>query len=120
MIDLEVPVRIVSEANQRGAWFAGYTRKKRQQAEVSRCLHTRERPPLPCKVTLTRYGAGLLDSDNMVGGFKHVRDQVAEWLGCGDSTRDPIKWVYGEQVKTTKDDAPRYWCRIEIEAVPSA
>lgn len=117
MIDVHIPIRIVSEANQREHPFVTHKRKKKQQAEVSRCLHTRERPPLPCRVTLTRYGRGTMDTDNMVGGFKHVRDKIAEWLGCGDSPNDPIEWVYGEQVKTTAQDAPHYKCAVLIEGV---
>ena len=50
----------------------------------------------PCTVTLTRVAPRELDDDNLIGGFKSVRDGVADWLGLADN--DPrVKWRYAQQ-----------------------
>ncbi len=36
----------------------------------------------------------LQDSDQLSGCLKSCRDAVAKWLGCDDSPRGPIRWVY--------------------------
>ena len=49
--------------------------------------------PPRIRVTLTRICLGGLDSDNLQGAFKYVRDEVARWLGRDDG--DPsYEWVY--------------------------
>lgn len=48
------------------------------------------------RVTFTRYGAKMLDDDNLRSAFKHARDGVAKWLGIDDA--DPrIVWEYAPQ-----------------------
>lgn len=61
----------------------------------------------PMTVTLTRTGACLLDSDNLVGAFKAIRDGIAKTLGCGDGPEGPITWRY-EQRK----GAPSITCEV--------
>lgn len=96
----DVPsVRVVSEANSREHWAARHRRHKAQRFAVLAVLGPRSRrPPLPCVVTLTRKGPRKLDTDNLAGGFKAVRDAVAEWLGVDDSPDAPVEWRY-EQAK---------------------
>jgi hypothetical protein len=50
------------------------------------------KPALPCTVTMTRVApSNGLDSDNLSGSMKAIRDAVAEWLGVDD--RDArIEW----------------------------
>ena len=50
----------------------------------------------PFLVTLTRIGPRLADDDNVVGGLKSVRDEVADWLGTGDSPTSPVRWRYSQ------------------------
>ena len=43
-------------------------------------------------VCLTRLSMGRLDDDNLAGAFKHVRDEIARWLGCDDNPGAPVRW----------------------------
>lgn len=48
---------------------------------------------LPIVVTLTRYSAGTLDDDNLIGACKAIRDGIADWLRIDDA--DPrVRYVY--------------------------
>jgi hypothetical protein len=49
-------------------------------------------------VSLVRFGPGLLDDDNLAGGFKPLRDAVAQRLGIDDAD-GRVRWEYG-QVET--------------------
>jgi hypothetical protein len=50
--------------------------------------------PIPARVTLTRHACRALDSDNLQGAFKAIRDQVATHFGFDD--RNPnVTWAYG-------------------------
>jgi hypothetical protein len=52
---------------------------------------------LPVDVHLTRYASRALDSDNLVGSMKHVRDAVAHWLGIDDG--DPrVSYQVGQRI----------------------
>lgn len=53
--------------------------------------------PAPFVVTLTRIGPRDLDTDNVQGACKSIRDQVAGELGYGDSPKDPISWAYAQE-----------------------
>lgn len=98
-IRFKCPVRIESEANRRDHWAARHRRFAKQKRVVA--LHllalggmARPRPPLV--VELTRIGPRSLDTDNLAGGCKAVRDQIAAWLGVDDG--DPrVEWRYGQQ-----------------------
>ena len=117
MIDLLLPIKITSPANgSHGHWAADAKRRKDQRTITKWGLMGQPKPALPVVVTLTRIGVRDLDSDNLAGGFKSVRDEVAAWLGCGDSTRDPITWVYQQQ----RGEPKQYACRIKIESVTNA
>jgi hypothetical protein len=52
-----------------------------------------------CRVTLTAYrrGSRQLDSDNLVGGLKPLRDAIAAWLGLDDRD-DTVAWEYHQVV----------------------
>lgn len=112
MLTITLPIKITSPANgSHGHWASDAKRRKDQRTITKWGLMGAPRPPLPVVVTLTRIGVRDLDSDNLAGGFKSVRDEVAAWLGCGDSTRDPITWQY-----TQERGAPRqYAVRITVE-----
>lgn len=63
------------------------------------------------RVTIIRISAGTLDTDGLAGALKHVRDEVAAWLGIDDSARSPASWRVGQQ----KGPPKGYAVRIEIE-----
>lgn len=95
-----LPVRVVSEANQREHWAAKYRRKRDQQTAVRRRFDTiPERfdhwtPPFEIK--LTRLGGRSLDTDNLAGAFKHVRDELARVLGINDGNGLHATWSYAQ------------------------
>lgn len=53
-------------------------------------------PPLPLCVTITRNAPRGLDSDNLAGAAKHIRDGIAAWLEVDDRS-DLIQWRYGQR-----------------------
>lgn len=108
--DIFGPIVVVSEANQRGFWWSKDKRRKEQRGNSALlvCAYT----PLAFRrrvthVTLTRYGQRLLDTDNLAGAFKAVRDGIADALGIDDGT---IPWQY-DQLKS-----PLLGIRISLHA----
>lgn len=119
LLDVTLPIRTVSEANQRAPWAV--TKRK---AEQRKAVGTRLRAwqasgmggaPLslevPVDVQLTRIAPCRLDSDNLGSAFKAVRDEIAKWLGVDDKKEDLVRWLPPAQCK----GKPReYGVRIEI------
>jgi hypothetical protein len=123
-VRMVLPIRTVSEANAHTHWRTKATRAKAQRGTVllalrqpltrfRQALATSERPkveslsngnvvPLngrgilsPIAVTIRRIAPGMLDSDNLAGSQKHVRDGIADALGIDD--RDPrVAWIYSQ------------------------
>ena len=93
----EVPVRLISESNQREHWRARHKRKKDQQEMVSAAWPRRARVSLPCVVTLTRVGPKRLDSDNLAGSFKHCQDFLAKLLKVDDGDVANVMWQYKQE-----------------------
>lgn len=99
-LDVFVPIKTVSEANQREHWAVKHKRKKDQQEEVSAALQNAlrgRRVQMPCTVTLTRIGPKALDTDNLAGAMKHAQDEVARKLGIDDGDVEKVKWVYQQR-----------------------
>jgi len=100
IIRVWLPIRIRSEGNVRQGWRAVAHRKKQHRDEVFLVVGAHQRqlelePPL--RVTLIRIGPRDLDSDNLVAGFKFVRDGVALAVGIDDGDRERIRWRYGQR-----------------------
>ncbi len=104
-----IPVRTVSEANTRCHWAVRAKRAKehKHMAAVYTGLTARKGTPtyLPGPksqfiIRLTRIGRKM-DSDNLAGSMKAVRDGIAYWLDIDDGD-DRITWRY-DQVKPGKD-----------------
>jgi hypothetical protein len=96
VLRLELPIRTVSEANLREAWYVRMRRKQAQQRVVALHLGPLGRPEPPLVITLTRVATRQLDTDNLAGAHKHVRDAVALWLGLDDG--DPrLTWRYAQE-----------------------
>lgn len=114
---LEAPIRVVSEANAHEHWRVRSKRAKGQRGLIKLLLRAKlaTPPAAPLVVRLTRIAPRDLDSDNLAGAFKHVRDGVADWLGVDD--RSPqIDWRYGQERGPTK----LYSIRVEIGPWPDA
>lgn len=92
MIQLVVPIRIESEMNRRDHWAARYRRFKSQKKAVGYCLLAHRVPDLPVTVTMTRVAPKALDTDNLAGGMKAVRDAIAAWLAVDDADMRVI-WI---------------------------
>jgi hypothetical protein len=127
-LELELALRIVSEANRRDHWSKAARRASEQRsfarmAMTSRLAGTLLRtaippeasrmlaPAGPLVVTLTRVAPRELDGDNLQRALKAVRDGIADALGVDD--RDPrVTWQYGQ----ARGAAKRYAVRITIDA----
>lgn len=96
---LTVPLRVVSEANQRGFWRKRAARTKAQRAQIAAewlAAFGKMAPKPPYVVRLTRLGGRALDSDNLAGAFKAVRDELARIVGTDD--RSPLySWQYEQR-----------------------
>lgn len=102
--DVVVPVRLVSESNQREHWAAKHRRMVNQQFATYICLcgaiaNVADRSVRkPLTVTLTRIGPRRMDGDNNVGSFKHVQDSVAGFFGVDDGDRKAVRWRYAQKI----------------------
>lgn len=124
---LEIPIRTVSEANQRCHWSVRAKRAKRQRNAVALFCRTRvdwRRLVVEwslfrdsrATVELTRVSPRVLDDDNLRGALKATRDQIADELGL-KSDRDPrVCWVYAQQRGKPKEHA----VTVEVELVTMA
>jgi hypothetical protein len=108
-----LPVRTVGGLNAREHWRARAARVKKERGGAFLVVRMGACYPdsLPVVVTLTRLSAGTLDSDNLQGAMKAIRDGVADAYGVADN--DPlITWKY-EQERCARGN---YGVRIEVEA----
>jgi predicted aspartyl protease len=105
-VEVTVPVKVVSEANSREHWRVRHKRFT-DQKEAVRLASAVASTSLKeagsfvlnsgsAEVTLTRIGGRGLDSDNLAGAFKAVRDQIAEMMRVDDGHKD-ITWVYHQE-----------------------
>jgi hypothetical protein len=103
--------------NMREPWQARHRRVKHERGSVCWVfmrakLDGVQFPPLPCTVTLTRISPSHrpMDSDNVIGALKGVRDQVAKELGCDDGDARRIEFIYA------LEKGPDHRVRVEIAA----
>jgi hypothetical protein len=117
VIAVSVPVKIESSLNLREHWRkrALRTAGERQWARLTLKEYGCSAPTLPIVVTLTRVAPRMLDGDNLQGGFKAVRDGVADWLGLDDNDKR-IEWRYAQRRGAAKE----YAAEIEIDEVACA
>lgn len=112
MIEVLLPLRIVSEANGREHWRAVAKRKafQRQTARLLMQRYLRPIPERPATITLTRIAPRTLDDDNLASGFKATRDGVADWLGIDDGS-PMLTWRYAQR----KGPAKHYSAEVVVE-----
>lgn len=113
-----VPIRTVSEANSHEHWRYRQKRAKAQHEAVLLTWLCNRKAQValfrwgkmigPTHVHLTRLASRKLDSDNLAGSQKHVRDAVAKFLGVDDGREDLVSWSYGQE------RAKGYSVRIEF------
>ena len=92
----QVPVRTVSETNQRECWQSRHRRRAKQRSSTALLLSQHDRPELPVVVRLTRVAPRDLDTDNLRSALKAPRDGVADWLGVDDAD-ERVTWDYDQR-----------------------
>lgn len=112
IVVVDLPLRVVSEANRRGHW-AGKARRAKQARGLATMMLKAHGPlvwAFPVAVILTRIAPCALDDDNLRAALKATRDGVADWLGVDD--RDPrVRWLYDQR----KPETPRtYGVRVHV------
>lgn len=87
-----------SVPNLREHWAKRAARAKCQRDAVLVGWLNEGRPaiPLPAVVTLHRIGKRELDTDNLSGAMKAVRDEVARIAGVDDGGPE-IEWQYSQE-----------------------
>lgn len=109
---IDFPYRLRHYANTTGfGWKvkAAYARRLRMNVGMQLLTLGKERPAIPCQVTITRYAPHPFDDDNMVHAGKHVRDEVAAWLGIDDRHNDKVQYLYAQEKSKT------YHVKVSIE-----
>lgn len=111
MIAFTVPLVTKSAANLREHHMARHKRVKAQRETVKQHLPA-VRIEAMLDIRLTRLGVGELDTDNLAGAMKAVRDEVASWLRLDDGST-LVRWSYAQEPVARGGEA----VRVEIESV---
>lgn len=110
MIATEIPIKIISTANARLNRFKLASMNRSHRTTVHNALAQVAQPPeLPLTIVLTRIGPKMLDTDNLAGGFKAVRDGIADWLHVDDGS-DQLDWQYRQRCA----GAGVYYVEVEV------
>lgn len=96
-----VPIVTVSETNMREPWQSRHRRRKKQRDAVRLIVPRFERWER-VEVTLIRVAPRALDSDNLQGAMKAVRDGVSDRLGVDDGHPN-IEWRYSQRRGNPKE-----------------
>lgn len=109
-VEITLPIKLVSEANQREHWAKKAARVKRQRGIVRVALMAAttaaERATLPSEVVITRIAPRRLDDDNAVGACKAVRDSIAAVFGFDDRNQ-AVRWTVNQERGAAKEYAVR-------------
>lgn len=117
MLVVTVPLRTVSESNTHTHWRGRQRRARIQRHSVWAMLYATYGPAPPWPpggwcCTLVRIAPRQLDSDNLQGSLKHVRDSVAtDYFGTDDRT-SRLSWHYDQRRGTPNEYA------VEITIIP--
>lgn len=101
-------LRLDVTLNSRLHWAAKERAVRHQRESVRFALAGVARLDGATRVRITREAPALLDTDNLAGACKAVRDEVAAWLGVTDAPGGPVEWVV-QQLR-----AEGYGVRLEI------
>lgn len=113
-----IPVRTVSENNRREHWAVKAKRTKAQR--LAAFVKMREwqwagEARVNKRIMLIRVAPRELDSDNLAGSLKAVRDGIADalWPELPQKTRDKdVHWEYAQRKGEPKD----YHVEVEVMA----
>lgn len=101
---INIPIKIISEANRREHHMAKYRRVKRQQMiTMAFCLQNLgyiRKWPGRYKITFTRIigkrGKKFDEGDNLNVSFKAIRDALTRYMRIDDGS-DRLEWSYGQE-----------------------
>ena len=98
MTVFNIPIRTISEANNRDHWSKKARRAKGQRLmarllTLSNLSKKLER----YVVTLTRIGKRKLDTDNLARSMKAIRDGIADAIGVDDGD-ERLRWEYEQKI----------------------
>lgn len=129
-LDVVIPIEVSRGQNNREHHHVRAKRVKAEREATSKALFSATTladsfwlalandEAMGARVTLLRpYARIPLDTDNLSGAFKGVRDEVAAFLGVDDRS-ERIHWRYCQVKADKRADAKHVRCRIEI--VPAA
>ena len=111
VVEVTIPIKIVSEANTTGAWRTKARRVKEQKRVVTLVMSQFDvrLVKLPAVVRFTRLSFGELDTDNLASSCKAARDSVAAWLGIDDGDVTRVMYQYAQGM------APRKTYALKVE-----
>jgi hypothetical protein len=90
-------LRLINGANAREHHFARAARFAAEHRLIGAALAPVSRPVGPAyRVTITREGRALMDTDGLAISAKGVRDSIAAWLGVDDGPEGPVVWSYAQ------------------------
>lgn len=107
-ITVHIPIRTVSETNQREHWRVKAKRVSAQRLLAKMKLREVMKPLL--RITVTRIAPRRLDDGNLSAALKAVEDGIQDAIGIDDGS-PVIQWVRLQE----KDK--EYGVRIEIEEI---
>lgn len=97
LLSFEMPLRLLSEANQRGHWAKKAGRVSDQRDAVTAMFKTHWRRstawfnPTTVIVRLVRIAPRSLDTDNLASALKATQDAVAAALGVDDKRLEVVR-----------------------------
>lgn len=106
-LTITIPLRTTTGLNEREHWAARARRVKNERCFVEGRLlvtvHHARRAALKrvlagagvVSIHLERVSPKAADDDNVVGGLKAVRDEIARWLGVDDGDQR-LSWSYSQ------------------------
>lgn len=111
-LSITIPMRLVSEANQRGHWSKHHKRHREQRGIARLAVQSRlcARIYPPFSVSITRVAPRRLDVDNNVSSMKHVIDGLADALQINDAD-ERVTWTFGQEKGSV------YAVKVVIEAM---
>jgi hypothetical protein len=102
-VELTLPTVVVSEMNRRDFWAVRRKRFKTQADTLRAVLYEaglqRWLRPGAVAVTLTHVGRRM-DSDNLAGAFKGLRDALADYMLADDGDDAQATWAYRQEAGT--------------------
>ena len=96
-----LPLRTKSIANIREHW-AKRSKRTKNERHLAKYVFSKHYPPKPIEgskiiyVKLTRVAPRKLDTDNLAGSLKAVRDGIADWLKIDDGS-SLVSWEYSQR-----------------------